>query len=121
MVDGQSFAAAYVNFQSRLFEAGEGRFQDKAILNTIILTPFAFGCFVPSGDIEKHTHSSCAPTYVRRSDVPESGAGTTTTSSDDASISIAWSSSDTEPGTAVSDAGNVTPADRTSSSSSSTL
>ena len=29
VVDGQSFAAAYVNFQSRLFEAGEGVFKIK--------------------------------------------------------------------------------------------
>ena len=72
-----------------------------------------------NGTFIQKAHPFVSATSSAAATVPESGPATTTTSSDDVSISTASSPSDTEPSTAVSDA-DTTPADQTVSTSSST-
>ena len=74
----------------------------------------------PNGTYIQKAHPFVSATSSAAAIVPESGTAATTTSSNDASISTASSPSDTEPTTAVSDAENVTPAEQTSATSSST-
>ena len=74
----------------------------------------------PNGTYIQKAHPFVSATSSAAATVPESGTAAITTSSNDASISTTSSSSNTEPSTAVSDADNVTPADQTSSTSSST-